>query len=161
MIASLLLEDHYLAKAVGFIGTRDPTPQIMASVRTNAAFVAENSYEFVSGGAKGVDDLAFTTFIACGSESRWVFTAHLSMELYSEDKKLWEHYRDIAKICHSNWSAVEGRGWYVQNLMVRNVIIVDYADIVLAWPHPKRSGGTDHGIAVARYMSKPLEVLSV
>ena len=157
MIVSLLQDDHYLISNLAFIGTRRTTDAIEASVLRNAAYAAEKGYVLISGGAKGVDSLS--------EESNWkdkiIITANDGARLSETDINLWKEYEKIASVCHPNWDAVRYRGWYVTNLMVRNVIIVDYADAVLAWPSSDRKGGTEHGITVARYLGKPLEIVDV
>jgi hypothetical protein len=150
------MQDHYLVSRVAFIGTRRVDAAISNSVLNNANYARKHGYKLTSGGAKGVDTLAYEGFHRSGL----IFNAQYAMDLFKEDHETWCHYREIADECHPNFGAVMGKGWYVVNLMVRNVIIVDIADIVLAWPSPDRKGGTEHGITVARYLNKPLEIMS-
>lgn len=157
MISELLLADSPLVTYVGFIGTRKISDERAKDVRENAAYAAQNEYHGISGGAVGTDTIAEKEFKYYSV--RFNTYTPRSMDTVRElDEDFYRALYEVAKECHPNWSAVIARGPYVVDLMVRNVVIVLRSDIVLAWPSPDRKGGTEHGIRVAKYLRKPLDI---
>jgi predicted Rossmann fold nucleotide-binding protein DprA/Smf involved in DNA uptake len=125
------------------------------SVVANAKHAATNGYVLVSGGAIGVDKAAENAF----DESGGLKAIWGPEDVNDLDDGVREAYEELAAKCHRNWKAVQWRGQYVKNLLIRNAIIVDLSDVVLAWPHEDRTGGTEHGIEVAKYLQRPLEIM--
>lgn len=137
--------------------------RITRSVEENAKYANDHGYELVSGGANGVDSIAEAIYV--GNEEygfvvpRYIFTPQWALELFKDDPEEWMRLLEIAKENHPAWFAVRRQGLFVTALMVRNVAIVETADLVLAWPSADRKGGTEHGINVARSLGKPLEIM--
>jgi predicted Rossmann fold nucleotide-binding protein DprA/Smf involved in DNA uptake len=141
--------------AVAIVGTRSPSAEQIRSCRENAQFLDSAGIRLISGGAKGVDTIAEREII---TGPKRIFTA-TDIEAYNQGLRSdykYENLVQIAEEAHPNWPAVIGKGPYVVNLMIRNVLIALHSNLVIAYPG--ESGGTWHTIKAAEILGVPVDI---
>lgn len=137
---------------VAMIGTREPTPRQEANARICGKRVAELGLDFVSGGARGIDSIAQEAHEAAKSSFN-ATTVYRPEDVTDENRR--HLVGPLTAALGERWAnAVAAKGDYVLKLALRNVLIVQEADVVLAWPSPG-GGGTAQGIAIAKHLAIP------
>ena len=144
-------------KKIACVGSRDIDQTMSEMMEEIGSYVVLKGHVLASGNATGSDQAYARGGNKINPENVWLYLPWSKYEaearvcgnlclLQADDS---ESLINLAKRHHGGWDHLTAGS---KKLMVRNAAIVSGANLVIAYPNPKKKwgGGTGHGIKIAK-----------
>lgn len=149
---------------VTIIGTRNPTENQKKQCKYIIKTILKNGYGIITGGAKGIDQIAMQEVNKVNPELLCVV---LPWENYERDNIVQGNkiivynpskHKEWTKSVYKYHPKPEYLTKGTIRLHARNYGIVINSVEVIAFPNTTRKGGTEQGIRIAQALGKPLKI---
>lgn len=137
--------EHFDQPGLGVVGSRDVSPEGGEVAKEVAATAVDLGFSLVSGGARGVDQLAMNAALGAGGNTIGVMAGSLLRRLQSADVRRAIH-DERAVMCSPYSPKAPFRVW---NAMGRNKLIYALSEVTVVVASASQRGGTWSGATEA------------